>query len=194
MSWWTNERKQYAAQYLMRAAGLSALGAAGLVSRWANVEASGGPTSINPSSGAFGIGQWLGNRKAGIYPNTNFDAQLSYAASELNGSEARAGNVLRNALTIDDAARGASMYERAEGYNAATGRDNWTGATASGVASIYALLGGQQTSQTTAQAQPGGSDGGDYADSAIATPGNLNTQTLIGAGIGLTLLWLAFRG
>ena len=36
-------------------------------------------------------------------------------------------------------------------------------------------------------------DSSSYQDSAIAEPENLTTQALIGAGIGLTLLWLYFR-
>jgi len=184
MSWWNDEYKRYAVQYLMQGAGLSALGAAGLVSRWANVEASGGPASRNPSSGAFGIAQWLGSRLRPINGNTNFYAQLSYAAQELNGSEARAGNVLRNALTIDEAARGASMYERAEGYNAATGRDNWTARTAAGIPQIFALVSGGAPSNVA----------GNYRDSSVASPGNQTAKALAGVAIGGGLLWVLSRG
>ena len=132
-------------QYLIAHGGLSVYGAAGLVSRWANVESTGGGTAaVNPSSGAFGIAQWLGSRKRGIYPNTNFDAQLAYAIQELNGSEYRAGNVLRKAGDANTAAIGASVYERAEGYNANTGRDNFTARTAAGIPQALAYLGGTQ--------------------------------------------------
>lgn len=134
-------------RYLL-GAGLSPYGAAGLVSRWANVEASGGPASVNPYSGAFGIAQWLGSRLPAIRGNTNFDAQLQYAVRELNSSEARAGSVLRSASSPWEGALGASMFERAEGYNANTGVDNFTSRTASGIPSIVALLG------APAQAQP----------------------------------------
>lgn len=178
MSWWSTERKRYAAEYLMRGASLSALGAAGLVSRWANVEATAGPTAVNPYSGAFGIAQWLGSRLPAIKGNTNFDAQLAYAVRELNGSEARAGNVLRNAQTVAEAARGASMYERAEGYNPATGIDNWTAKTASGIPSIAALLSGAAVPEIYA---------GAYTDSSITLP---NTKIIIGAGALLALFLL----
>lgn len=158
----------------MQGARLSAMGAAGLVSRWVNVESTAsGPAAVNPSSGAFGIAQWLGARKRGIYPNTNFDAQLNYAASELNGVEARAGNVLRNAGSPDEAARGASMYERAEGYNASTGRDNWTNRTAAGIPSVYALLGSPAPQNTAVNTDASDS----YQDSAISAPGDINGQT-----------------
>ena len=186
MSWWTTERKRYAGQYLIHGAALTAIGSAGLVSRWANVEASGGPASVNPYSGAFGIAQWLGSRLPPIKGNTNFDAQLAYAVRELNGSETRAGNVLRNARTVTEAARGASMYERAEGYNAATGTDNWTAKTASGIPSIAALLSATAVPENVAQNQSNGS----YQDSAIEVPGNTNTKLLTGIAAGAALLWL----
>src|SRR6267142_2790672 len=142
MSWWTPERKRYALDYLIHNGGLSYYGAAGLVSRWANVESSGGPSSINPSSHAFGIAQWLGARLTPIRGNTNFDAQLAYVVRELNGSETRAGNALRSARSIAEAARGASMYERAENYNPSSGTDNWTAKTAAGIPDVYALIPG----------------------------------------------------
>ena len=133
--WWTPDRMSHAVDRLMKEAGLTREGAAGLVARWSGVEAAGGPTSRNPN-GAFGIGQWLDRGPAalrwmkenGLNPQ-DFDSQLSWAAHELNTSEARAAAVLRNAHTGREGARGASMYERAEGYNAATGTDNYTMST-----------------------------------------------------------------
>lgn len=143
-AWWTPERQSYAANYLVKNAGLSEYGAAGLVARWAGVESSkAGPLSVNPQSGAFGVGQWLGDRRIGIEGNKDFDAQLAHAAKELTpGTEEfkRAGlgdavKVLRTAKSENDGARGASMYERAEGYDAKTGNDNFTSKTP--VASVY---------------------------------------------------------
>ena len=125
--WWTPERMQHATERLQNEAGLSKAGASGLVARWAGVEAAGGPDSVNSKSGAVGIGQWLGDRKSGV--GKSFDDQISHAVSELNGSEKAAGDALRSAKTPEDGARGASMYERAEGYNAKTGTDNFTART-----------------------------------------------------------------
>lgn len=127
--WWTKDRRSHAIERLQNEAGLSRWGAAGLVGRWAGVEAAGGPASVNASSGAFGIGQWLGDRKTPIAGNTDFDAQLSHAIAELNGRERSAGDVLRKAATPDEGARGASMFERAEGYSPETGTDNFTAKT-----------------------------------------------------------------
>ena len=130
--WWTAERQQHAMQTLT-AGGVSPLGAAALVSRWMNVESPGGPGSVNPRSGAFGIGQWLGGRQSGIAGDTDFDDQLAYALRELHSSEFRSYSHLNAATDPRDAAIGASMYERAEGYDPATGIDNFTGRTAAGI-------------------------------------------------------------
>lgn len=185
MSFWTAQNKQYAMQALMSGAGLSAMGAAGLVSRWANVEAAAGPVAINRSSGAYGIAQWL-DRKPALFrytgtQNPSFDQQLNFAVYELNGAEARAANVLRAATTPDEAARGASMYERAEGYNPNTGRDNWTARTASGIPAVYALLGPSTAPSNVADSMPVT----DYQDSAISTPGQTTKIVIIAAIAGL---------
>lgn len=140
--WWTPERQSQAYQTLV-AGGLSDAGARGLVSRWMNVEAGGGPSTVN-SIGATGVGQWLGPRKARLIAfaksrgkNWNdFDTQLQFALSELNGPESAAGRALRNARTDAQGATGASMFERAEGYNSWNGMDNFTGKTYRGMRGI----------------------------------------------------------
>lgn len=133
-SWWTPARQAEAYSRLTKEAGLSDAGARALISRWMNVEAPGGPGSVNPSSGAIGIGQWLGARKAGV--DGDFGDQLTHAIAELNGSESAAGRALRSAQTAQQGAIGASMYERAEGYNSATGIDNWTAKTLAGMSAV----------------------------------------------------------
>lgn len=125
--WWTPERKQHAVDYLMKNANLPEISARALVARWAGVEATGGPNEVN-SIGAVGIGQWLGNRKIGVVRG-DFDGQLAHAVRELKGPEGRAYRTLMGARDARAAATGASMYERAEGYNASTGMDNFTGKT-----------------------------------------------------------------
>ena len=140
--WWTPERQSQAYQTLT-AGGLSDAGARGLVSRWMNVEAAGGPGTVN-SIGATGMAQWLGPRKARLMAfakargkNWNdFDTQLQFSLSELNGPESAAGRALRNAKTDAQGATGASMFERAEGYSAWNGMDNFTGKTYRGMAGI----------------------------------------------------------
>lgn len=126
-SWWTPERRQTAIDYLKKNAGLSDIGAQGLVARWAGVEAAQGPSAVNPSSGAIGIAQWLGSRKAGT--PADFEGQLAKAAKELNTTEGRAAGMLRGAKTPLEAAVGAAAFERAEGYNPSTGADAHVGKT-----------------------------------------------------------------
>lgn len=64
------------------------------------------PNAINSSSGAFGIGQWLGPRKAALLarfgPNPTFDQQLQFLASELLGGD-RGGAAVVGAATPHDA-------------------------------------------------------------------------------------------
>lgn len=128
--WWTPERRAYAIEYLMKHAGLSEHGAAGLVARWAAIEASGGPSSVNPKSGAEGVAQWLGSRKRPGYTDSgSLEKNLEHAVWELKNTEKSAASVLRKARTPWEGAVGASMYERAEGYQARTGVDFFTGRT-----------------------------------------------------------------
>jgi hypothetical protein len=140
--WWTPERQSQAYQTLT-AGGLSDAGARGLISRWMNVEAAGGPSTVN-GIGASGVAQWLGSRKARLMAfakargkNWNdADTQYQFVLSELNGPESRAGSMLRNAKTDAQGATGASMFERAEGYNAWSGMDAYTGRTYRGMKGI----------------------------------------------------------
>lgn len=125
--WWTSDRIKHAVDYLQKNAGLTQVGAAGLVARWSAIESRSGPGAVNPISGAEGIGQWLGSRKTGF--TGEYDSQLAHAANELNTSEKKAGDYLRQATTPEQAATGASMFERAEGFNSSTGNDNFTGRT-----------------------------------------------------------------
>jgi hypothetical protein len=137
--WWTQERMQHAADRLVAEAGLSQMGAAALVARWAGVEASGGPTSSNNIGGGhWGIAQWDSARGGPAMASASFDDQISHAVSELNGSEKAAGDALRSATTLAQGAIGASRYERAEHFNQATGIDDSTASTP--VGSVYRKL------------------------------------------------------
>lgn len=139
--WWTQERQKHAYERL-REGGVSDAGAKGLISRWVNVESRGGPGSVNPSSGAVGIAQWLGSRKIGITSHTSFDDQLNHVIRELSRSESAAGRLLKEANTPEEAAKAATAYERAEGYNASTHIDNWTAKTLRGIERVGKALTG----------------------------------------------------
>jgi hypothetical protein len=138
--WWTADRVQHAVERLKKEAHLSQAGAEGLVSRWASVEAAGGPKSVNPISGARGIGQWLSKDRIGGF-TADYDSQISHAVEELNGKEARAAKQLRKAQNARDAAIGATMYERAEGWNNRAGTDNFTSQSEAAHAHIHELIG-----------------------------------------------------
>jgi len=165
---------------------LSNFGAAGLVSRWVNVESSvDGPYAQGGYKGrAFGIAQWLGARLAPIKGNTSFEAQLAYVIQELNGPEARAGSILRSANIIQAGATGASMYERASGYNSATGQDNYTARTAAGIPKVFSLVTGaaQAAPETATEDSVSGSD-------VVSEPSSIEPLLIVAAiGIGLFLL------
>jgi hypothetical protein len=146
--WWTKDRQKHAYDRLRKEGGLSDAGAKGLISRWMNVEASGGPGEVN-SIGATGIAQMLGSRKKRLLqmaqekgvPWKDYDLQLSHIIEELSTTERKAGQKLRTAKTADEGATGASMFERAEGYNSLTGRDNFTGRTLGGMRGMDKLVG-----------------------------------------------------
>lgn len=82
------------------------------------------PTAKNPTSGSYGIGQWLGPRKdelmafaeeTGGDPN-DIDTQISFLIHELKGSENGALQEILKAQSPDEAGRLADkFYERSEG-------------------------------------------------------------------------------
>lgn len=146
--WWTADRQKHAYDRLTKEAGLSDMGAKGLISRWVNVEASGGPNeSNNIGGGHFGIAQWSRSRGRSIWGNPDYDAQLSLAIGELNGPEKVAASLLRNAKTAEQGATGASSFERAENYNPFTHRDDWTGKTLGGMRGIDKYVGSAMSAQ-----------------------------------------------
>ena len=134
------------------------MGARGLVARWAGVEAAGGPGEVSPKSGAYGIAQWLGARKAGV--PRDFEGQLQYALKELHGSEGRAFASLQAAKTPEEAAAAASQYERAEGYSSATGRDIWVGKTLRAMGQLWPTNTTARADGSAPGAPPSGSDVG----------------------------------
>lgn len=81
-------------------------------------ESNGNPNAINKTSGAYGIAQWLGDRKKNLfyrYNNTpTLDQQLEYIWEELNLNEKPALEKLLQTDTIAEATRVfANHYERA---------------------------------------------------------------------------------
>lgn len=100
-------------------------------------ESGGNPLASNPTSGAFGIGQWLGSRKAGLISrygsNPSVEQQLDYLHWELQGGDYKGRNVLQQTTAtgtltsyIKDFMRPAAGHETSS--DLARGRDYLAGA------------------------------------------------------------------
>lgn len=95
----------YAYNYLRRRLRLTPAQAAGAVGGLTGESGRNlDPNAVNPTSGALGIGQWLGARARGVKKG-DFRGQLAHLVNELQGPESAAFNRLRGAHTIEDATR-----------------------------------------------------------------------------------------
>jgi hypothetical protein len=63
------------------------------------------PNAVNPTSGAYGIGQWLGARKAALFAqygtSPSLQDQLDFLVSELNGGDRGGPVVLAQSNPLD---------------------------------------------------------------------------------------------
>lgn len=89
-------------------------------------------SAVNPNSGAYGLGQWLGDRKKRLFRrygrNPSFDNQLNYIWDELNSTHSRGLRMLQSSKTVDEAARNAfGYYEFSAGPDAAVRAMNASG-------------------------------------------------------------------
>lgn len=93
--------------------GLSPQAAAGIVGMLMS-ESSLSPDSVNASSGAYGLAQWLGPRKRELFrrygSKPTFDNQLDYTWYEMNNTHKNALKYLNAAQTPEDAAKAAFGY------------------------------------------------------------------------------------
>ena len=88
--------------------------------------------ATNPNSGAYGLGQWLGDRRTRLFRrygyHPTFEQQLDYVWDELNTSHRRGLQMLRASKTVNDAARNAfGYYEFSAGPEAAVRAMNGSG-------------------------------------------------------------------
>ena len=116
-SFWTPEVMKHVSDRLVKEAGLSPMGAAGLVARWAAIEAGAGPSAHN-ASGHQGINQAGPERRPPGYLGMSLDEQLDYIIKTDLPANAAAYAKAKAAKTAWDGAIAGSMYERAEGYSA----------------------------------------------------------------------------
>ena len=154
--YWTDQNIKTAYDALLPVIGH--YGACGLVGRWSHVESTAkGPNDVNPSSGAVGIAQWLGERKAKLNAlafQSGLENQIKFVILELNTTEANAADRLKTATNLTDAATGACMYERAEEYNPVTGRDKWWPQTFSGAQAVETIVGAAPSPTPVPQPMP----------------------------------------
>jgi hypothetical protein len=134
---WTPENEKKAYDKLV-AGGFTPDAAMGYISRWRYVESSGGPTSVNASSGAYGIAQALGSRKAGyLASGGDFDKQLDQVIRESKGyGGEKSGYLARSAIGDIEGGKAATAFERAEGYSPGSHTDYYTARTIAGIAKI----------------------------------------------------------
>ena len=111
--------------------GLTKAQAAGLVGNLMR-ESGMNIAATNPNSGAYGLGQWLGDRRTRLFRrygyHPTFEQQLDYIWDELNTSHRKGLQMLRASKTVNDAARNAfGYYEFSAGPEAAIRAMNSSG-------------------------------------------------------------------
>lgn len=119
----TPRAQQAVAYYVAR--GYTPVQAAGIVG---NLMQESGPNldlnAVGDNGTAFGIAQWRGDRLTNLqrFAASNgsdwrdFNTQLAFVDHELNTTERRAGDALRNASTVDDATAAMIGFERPQGW------------------------------------------------------------------------------
>ena len=112
-----------------------------------NAESGGNPSIVNGKSGAYGIGQWLGPRKAELFrrygPNPTLEQQLDFLAWELRGGE-RGGNAVMRARGSGAIGEAYITQFMRPGGGFETNRD---------LAAVRSYLGGRASSASRGSAQ-----------------------------------------
>ena len=100
------QRNKKRAMEFFQSKGLSPYHAAGIVGNLLG-ESKLNHQAINPTSKAFGIAQWLGDRKKKLFKkygeNPTFDQQLEFVWEELNSSEKSAFDKLLQTKSVEEA-------------------------------------------------------------------------------------------
>lgn len=112
-------RSSYIENYLQRS-GLTAEQARGVAAAL-HAESQHNPNTVNPTSGAYGIGQWLGPRKRALFArygrNPSLDQQLAFLVSELQGGDRGGASVLRQGSADDTMRAAITSFFRPQGAN-----------------------------------------------------------------------------
>lgn len=157
--------------------GYSPVHAAALVGRLQQESGPGLDVNASGDHGtAYGIAQWREARQDGLRrfaaangaDPADFQTQLAYVHHELQGPESRAGQMLRSATTLEDAAAAAMAYERPQGFTwenprAGHGWDNT-------LSYARALSGGTPSPIGQAMASVSPTQAQDFAEGKAPTP------------------------
>lgn len=88
------------------------------------IESTFDPSGYNRKEGAVGLGQWRGSRRTNMenfvaknYPNDPVEGQIQFFYHEMETTHKRAGDQIKSATTVEEAAAGWSNYERHKNYN-----------------------------------------------------------------------------
>ena len=94
--------------YFKKALGITEEQAAGIAGNLMQ-ESSLNEKAVNKSSGAKGLAQWLGSRKEALHEkfgdNPSFSQQLNFIVEELQTTEKKALNYLKQATTVEDSTK-----------------------------------------------------------------------------------------
>lgn len=126
----SNSNANYAMNYFMNK-GFTREQAAGIVGNFMR-ESSMNTNAVNPNSGAYGIGQWLGSRKKKLFSmygnKPTLDNQLDFVMYEFNTTHKKGYNMIKNSANANDAATNAfGYYEFSAGPEAAVRAMNSSG-------------------------------------------------------------------
>ncbi|MGQ8630899.1 phage tail tip lysozyme [Agrobacterium sp. DKPNP3] len=193
-----NNNAYYSYNYLRKNYGLNDHQAAGIVGNLM-AESSFNTRARNRGDGrdgsdSIGIGQWNGDRARNLHSFAanrgttvdNLDTQLDFYMHEANGSERRAGDMIRNAQDVKAATTGAIAYERPAGFS----WDNPTGGHNYALRLSYAneVMGNPNPDATAptqvASAEPAQAPAS--AEKGPMFPGLTNAMTSMGEAIGIT--------
>jgi murein DD-endopeptidase MepM/ murein hydrolase activator NlpD len=158
------DNRSYVYRRLVRELGLTPAQAAGAIGGLGGESGRTlSPSARNPTSGALGIGQWLGGRAQGVRSG-DLRGQTNHLIAELKGPERGALNRLRGAHNISDATRAwVEGFERPSAAEIAS--------------SMPARLGYARDAFNAFHGLKGGGSGGGGGGGSVGSDGSTTTTT-----------------
>lgn len=162
----------------LRGKGLSPAQAAGVIGGLSGESGKGlSTTAVNPSSGAYGIAQWLGGRKSALMSQKNpssLKTQLNFLWSELQGPESGALGKIKQAHSIPDAVNAWVL-----GFERPAANETTLGPRTQTARQVFDSLKGVSGGSSLANAAPGA-----VAASAQTAQGDAGATALLGQILG----------